>query len=421
MRRHRQRLSEGERDRRRAEDRERLRRAAEQLLSSEGWRRWVRARASNGLARYSLSNQLLVALQSEGRATFVAGFKRWLRLGYCVKKGERALRILAPMTVQERDRETGEETGETTTFFRTVFVFFQDQVVPLPERDPVPLAPPREPVTGDSHVRLIEPMRAFAESLGFSVSFEPIAGPEGGWCDTKGKRIVVDIDAPANARLRTLIHECAHALGIDYRSYSRAQAEVMVETVTLVAASTVGLAIDGEAIPYVSGWGEDGALEAVTEFAETIDQTARRIEDVLLAAMESGSAEPTQHARSPQPEQAAELIARRASRIEDATAPPGESRDSRAPEEPAQENKPTVRQLRYLRQLTDRTGTTFSPPATRREASEQIERLQRRSRSPRYERRADREEVSLALAEQQPASGVRPEEISGHGGECRWR
>ena len=58
----------------------------------------------------------------------------------------------------------------------------------------------------------------------------------------------------------------------------------MVETVTLMAATTVGLAVDGETIPYVSGWGEDGALEAVTEFAETIDEIARRIEDVLLAA-----------------------------------------------------------------------------------------------------------------------------------------
>jgi antirestriction protein ArdC len=244
----------------------------------------------------TLSNQLLVALQSEGRATFVAGFKQWLRLGYRVKKGERALRILAPMTVKARDRETGEETGETRTFFRTVFVFFQDQVVPLPNRDPVPLEPPREPLTGDSHAHLIDPMVAFAASLCFTVSFEPIASSSGGWCDTKAKRIVVDGHAPANGRLRTLIHECAHALGIDYRSYSRAQAEVMVETVTLVAASTVGLAVDEETIPYVSGWGEDGALEAVTEFAERIDATARRIEDVLLAATEQAAVEQTQQA-----------------------------------------------------------------------------------------------------------------------------
>ena len=59
----------------------------------------------------------------------------------------------------------------------------------------------------------------------------------------------------------------------------------MVDTVTLIAASAVGLAVDGETVPYVSGWGEQGALEAVTEFAETIDRTARRIEDVLLDRM----------------------------------------------------------------------------------------------------------------------------------------
>ena len=98
---------------------------------------------------------------------------------------------------------------------------------------------------------------------------------------TQRKRIVVDVGAPANARLRTLIHECAHALGVDYQHYSRAQAEVIVDTVTYLAAASVGLAVDGETVPYVAGWGEDGALEAVTEFAETIDAIARRIEGVL--------------------------------------------------------------------------------------------------------------------------------------------
>lgn len=61
-----------------------------------------------------------------------------------------------------------------------------------------------------------------------------------------------------------------------------------------MAASSVGLAVDGETIPYVSGWGEDGALEAVTEFAETIDQVTRRIEDVLLAGAEPAGEEPAQ-------------------------------------------------------------------------------------------------------------------------------
>ncbi len=54
------RVSDVEREERRARDRERLKLAAEQLLSSEGWQRWVRARARNGLARYSVSNLCLV-------------------------------------------------------------------------------------------------------------------------------------------------------------------------------------------------------------------------------------------------------------------------------------------------------------------------------------------------------------------------
>ena len=53
-----------------------------------------------------------------------------------------------------------------------------------------------------------------------------------------------------------------------------------------IASSSIGLAVGGESIPCVAGWGEDGALDAVTEFAATIDALARRIEDVLAAESE---------------------------------------------------------------------------------------------------------------------------------------
>lgn len=173
-------------------------------------------------------------------------------------------------------------------FFKTAFVFELSQTEPLPGVEAVALAPPCGPLTGDSHAHLLPALGAFAQSLGYAVSFEAIEGSAGGWGDPRNKRIVVDADVPANAQLRTLIHEIAHALGVDYKSYSRAQAEVMVDTITLLAASSVGLAVDGESVPYVAGWGEDGALEAVTEFADTIDKIAKRIEDVLRAAGSGG-------------------------------------------------------------------------------------------------------------------------------------
>jgi N-terminal domain of anti-restriction factor ArdC len=276
------RLSEQERADRRRQDRERLKLAAEQLLSSAGWRRWVRIRSQAGLARLSISNQLLVAL-ARPDATFVAGFSTWLRLGFAVRKGERAVAIIAPLPVKERDKLTREETGDTVMLFKTVFVFDRAQVDPIAGREQAPLGPPCEPLTGDSHAPLIAPIRVFAESLRFTVSFESIPGEMGGWCDQKARQIVVDADAPANAQLRILVHETVHALGVGYAEYGRKRAEVIVDTVTAIACATVGLRIDGDSIPYITGWGETGELDAVTAFAKTIDELARRIENVLAA------------------------------------------------------------------------------------------------------------------------------------------
>jgi len=125
-----------------------------------------------------------------------------------------------------------------------------------------------------------ETVVTFAESLDYSVSFEPIAGSTGGWCDTKRKQMVVDADGPPNAQLRTLTHEVIHALGVDYQHYSRAQAEVIVDTTTLVVLGGLGLDISGETVPYVAGWGEDGALDAVTLGSE---RRARRSMPPLTA------------------------------------------------------------------------------------------------------------------------------------------
>jgi len=277
----RRRLSERDRAERHRQDRERLQQAAEQLLSSEGWARWVATRAK--FHSYSACNCMLLAAECHRRGIVpqhIAGFRTWLKLGRAVRKGESALRVLAPVPVKQRDAD-GEDTGKRRVFFKTAFVWDVSQTDPLPGIEPVTLEPPREPLTGDSHAALLAPLDRFAQTLGYTVSFERIEGSAGGWCDLKHKRIVVDAAVPANAQVRTLIHECAHAHGIDYERYTRAHAEVIVDTVTYLVTSSVHLAVDGETIPYVAGWGENGALQAVSEFAETIDSIARRIEQAL--------------------------------------------------------------------------------------------------------------------------------------------
>jgi hypothetical protein len=108
------------------------------------------------------------------------------------------------------------------------------------------------------------------------------------------KRIAVDKGESRNGQLRTLVHETAHALGVDYDRYSPGESEVLADTITYVVCSSVGLAVDGESIAYVAGCGEDGALDAVTEFATTIDALARRIEEALgVSASPIGTAAAT--------------------------------------------------------------------------------------------------------------------------------
>ena len=70
-------------------------------------------------------------------ATRVAGFKAWLALGYCVRRGEKALRIFAPCPPSKAKlkawRDAGADPAEKPrTFFRLTAVFDRSQVQSFP-------------------------------------------------------------------------------------------------------------------------------------------------------------------------------------------------------------------------------------------------------------------------------------------------
>jgi antirestriction protein ArdC len=275
------RLSDAERAERRARDRDRLRQATEALLSSEGWQRWVRARAT--FHHYSMSNTLLLAHQCAARGitpTHVAGFRAWLSLGRAVRRGESALWVIAPMAVRRRDQR-GEDTGEKRMFFRSVPVFELSQTDPIDGVDQAPLEPPSAPIEGDSHRQLLEPLSVLAHELGYTLDCAELDGACGGYCAYRAKRIVIEERQPPNAKVRVAVHELAHALGASSNNHGRERCEVIVECAAFIVCSGLGLATGGESIPYIAGWGEDGALEAITEAAELIDQIASRIETAV--------------------------------------------------------------------------------------------------------------------------------------------
>ena len=83
-------------------------------------------------------------------------------------------------------------------------------------------------------------------------------------------------------------------------------------------------------------------------------------------------------------------------------------------------DKPTPKQLRYLKRLAERTGGTFAWPQTKAEASREIERLKGRPSSARSDVVRDRRAVSRELGERGGAAAVRPNEVSGYGSSARW-
>ena len=290
MARPRRQLTDAEREQRRKTQRKELERALEALLSSDGWRRWLRTRAT--LHGYSAKNTLLIASQAWARGmspTHVAGFRAWLKLGRAVRKGERGLSIWAPMRVKARD-EAGEETDEKRTVFRIAKVFDVSQTDPVAGVEPAPLAAPAcGPIEGDSHAHLLAPLEGLAQGLGYTVVWSPeIRGQAKGLCRRGTRQIEVLATLAPNYRVAVLVHELCHALvgergelaTIDY-----ALEEIVVESATYIACAAAGLETDVDSVPYVAGWaGDQDPLQVVAQAAALIDELARLIEDAIAPA-----------------------------------------------------------------------------------------------------------------------------------------
>ena len=192
-------------------------------------------RARNGLSRYSINNQLLIAL-ARPDATYVCGFRAWLQLGYQVRKGEKAIWILAPMPIKRRGDADQADDDRTATAracssgpsrFSTAARSTRSPAHPDTARAAVRAAHRRHPCSICSTRSTRSPRHSG------SVSFETIDGPYRRLvrlrrqADRRRRR-----RSPSNAQVRILVHELAHALGVGYHEYGRAQAEVIVDTVT---------------------------------------------------------------------------------------------------------------------------------------------------------------------------------------------
>ncbi len=288
----RRRLSESERAERRAQDRELSRRAVAQLRTSAGWQAWLRVRARTGLRRYSLGNQLLIAFQDPD-ATRVAGFRAWLALGFCVRRGERSrIQVWARCEPSKKKLQAWRDAGaipadKPRAFYRLERVFDRAQVDPLPApATPAALDPPIAPITGDTLAWAIPGLTAFAHQIGVTVTHEALQDGCDGSYHPATRRITISTAVAVNQQAAALVHELAHALvrldhldedpALDY-----ATEELVAESVAYTVCGFLGLDTAANSVPYLAVWSEHTPEDAFERIAGLIDRLARRLEDVL--------------------------------------------------------------------------------------------------------------------------------------------
>ena len=184
--------------------------------------------------KWSLGNRLLMMISGTDDAR---GFNQWQEVGRRVKKGAKAIYILAPVVKKKVTRriETDPETGEEREVeqVRTVTVGFRD--IPVfrvedTEGEPLPdYAPPEPPPLFDVAKRFVE-----------NVKYRPFVGGYYGYFRPATKEIVLNThDA------RTFFHELAHAVhhqvkpsGIKGGQY--AEQEIVAETVACALCEMYG-------------------------------------------------------------------------------------------------------------------------------------------------------------------------------------
>ena len=273
---------------------DRLETGIQELFESERYKAYLTTMSK--FHSYSFNNTLLIAMQG---GQLVAGYNKWRDdFHRNVKKGEKAIKILAPAPfkakkeVQKLDaqgRPVMGKDGKPVTevqeiqvpAFKIVSVFDVSQT----EGEPLPSIGVEE-LTG-SVERYGEFFKALEQTSPVPIGFEDIPGGSHGYYHLTEKRIAIQEGMSELQTLKTAIHEIAHSKlhAIDPEAPAIEQAdrpdsrtrEVQAESVAYAVCQHYGLDTSDYSFGYVAGWSSDKDLKELKASLETIRATAHEL------------------------------------------------------------------------------------------------------------------------------------------------
>jgi len=233
---------------------------------------------------YSFGNILEIARQRPS-ATRVAGMYAWNQLSRRVKKGERGIRILAPVIGSRRkldaeaERDIRTQNQPVLVGFRSVYVFdcAQTEGKDLPE-----LASKVSGNVGDYRERLFD----FAIAQGIQIEFKESIAPALGM--SYGGRIALLPGQGTAEEFSTLVHELAHEMlhkAERRTATTKTVRETEAEAIAFVIGTAIGLQTGRASADYIHLYHGNAAL-----LAESLEVVQRTVA-VILSALEIPAAE----------------------------------------------------------------------------------------------------------------------------------
>lgn len=234
---------------------------------------------------YSFGNILEIARQRPS-ASRVAGMYAWNQLGRRVKRGEKGIRILAPIVGIKRKPEEEAEKDITKQNTRVLVGFRNAYVFDVKQTEGVELPAMREVYgnVGENHDRLL----SFIERQGIELVFTENIAPALGM--SYGGRIAILPGQSKAETFATLVHELAHEMlhkAERRTTTTKVVRETEAEAIAFVVGKAVGLEAGSASADYIHLYHGNASLLA--ESLEVIQQTSA----VILAALESSAAEET--------------------------------------------------------------------------------------------------------------------------------
>jgi len=227
---------------------------------------------------YSFGNILEIARQKPD-ATRVAGLYAWNQMGRKVKKGERGIRILAPI-IGVRRKKDEEAEKDITTQNRAVLVGFRSAYVfDVSQTDGAEL-PELHGISGDvgeNRDRLL----SFIEQQGIELVFSEKIAPAMGV--SYGGKIAILPGQTKAEEFTTLVHELAHEMlhkAERRTATTKVVRETEAEAIAFVIGKAVGLETGTASADYIHLYHGNASLLA--ESLEVIQQTSA----VILAALQ---------------------------------------------------------------------------------------------------------------------------------------